>query len=134
MRVFSVVLLVLVGVVFVTSPAAILHDLIKSVPTIAFVGIIIIYYLIATVLPIDKVIGRIYPVFGICLLIMAVGIGVGIVVQGYEIPEIALQNYHPKGVSVIPISMYFYSLWSNKWFPCNSISNDARCLGKWKTR
>lgn len=44
MRVFSVVLLILVGVVFITSPAAILHDLIKSVPTLTFVGIIIIYY------------------------------------------------------------------------------------------
>ena len=74
MVVFSIILLVLVGVVFITSPAAILNDL-TGIDKMVLIGIIIIYYLAATVLPIDKIIGRIYPIFGIALLVMAVGIG-----------------------------------------------------------
>lgn len=132
MRVFSVVLLILVGVVFVTSPAAILHDLIKSVPMLAFVGIIIIYYLIATVLPIDKVIGKIYPIFGICLLIMAVGIGVGIVVQGYDIPEVALKNFHPKGTSIFPYLFITIACGAISGFHATQSPMMARCLGNEK--
>ncbi len=78
MRVFSVVLLVLVGVVFIQSPAAILND-ITGINQFVLIAIII-YYLSATVLPVDKIIGKIYPIFGLALLIMAVGIGVGIAV------------------------------------------------------
>lgn len=132
MRVFSVVLLVLVGVVFVTSPAAILNNLIGSVPTLAFVGIIIVYYIIATVLPIDKVIGKIYPVFGICLLIMAVGIGVGIVVQGYEIPEIALKNFHPQGTSVFPYLCISIACGAISGFHATQSPMMARCIASEK--
>ena len=132
MRVFSVVLLILVGVVFITSPAAILHDLVKSVPTLTFVGIIIVYYMVATVLPIDKVIGKIYPIFGICLLIMAVGIGVGLIVQGYEIPEITLKNYHPQGVSVFPYLCISIACGAISGFHATQSPMMARCLGNEK--
>ena len=132
MRVFSVVLLILVGVVFITSPAAILHDLVKSVPTLTFVGIIIVYYMVATVLPIDKVIGKIYPIFGICLLIMAVGIGIGLVVQGYEIPEITLKNYHPQGVSVFPYLCISIACGAISGFHATQSPMMARCLGNEK--
>lgn len=132
MRVFSVVLLILVGVVFITSPAAILHDLVKSVPTLTFVGIIIVYYMVATVLPIDKLIGKIYPIFGICLLIMAVGIGIGLVVQGYEIPEITLKNYHPQGVSVFPYLCISIACGAISGFHATQSPMMARCLGNEK--
>lgn len=91
MRVFSVILLVLVGVVFVTGPASILKGLTGMNVTV-LVYIIFAYYLIATMVPIDKLIGKIYPIFGICLLIMAVGVGGALIFGGYNIPEIIPSN------------------------------------------
>lgn len=85
--------------------------------------------MIATVLPIDKVIGRIYPIFGICLLIMAVGIGVGIVVQGYEIPEITFRNYHPQGTSVFPYLCISIACGAISGFHATQSPMMARCLG-----
>ncbi|MDY2980648.1 MAG: carbon starvation CstA family protein [Fusobacterium sp.] len=128
MRVFSVVLLVLVGVVFVTSPAAILNDL-TGIDKLVLIGIIIAYYLVATVLPIDKVIGKIYPIFGVALLIMAVGIGFGIVIQGYDIPEIAFHNFHPKGQSVFPYLCISIACGAISGFHATQSPMMARCLG-----
>lgn len=127
MRVFSVVLLVLVGVVFVTSPAAILNDL-TGVDKLVLIGIIIAYYLVATVLPIDKVIGKIYPIFGVALLIMAVGIGFGIVIQGYDIPEIAFHNFHPKGQSVFPYLCISIACGAISGFHATQSPMMARCI------
>ena len=73
MLVFSVVLLLLVGTVFVYSPALILGDMAgdgSRAAIMLWVGIIFIYYIVATLLPIDKIIGKIYPVFAIALLFM----------------------------------------------------------------
>ena len=95
MRVFSVVLLVLVGTVFVTSPAALLAMLTPEALSAPFwVAVILLYYLLATLLPIDKLIGRIYPVFGIVLIVMVLGIGGGILLQGYQLPELVMANLH----------------------------------------
>ena len=78
MRVFSVVLLVLVGTVFVLTPADILSGLTPDwMGRYFWVVVILVYYLLATMLPIDKVIGKFYPIFGGALLFMAVGIPVG---------------------------------------------------------
>ena len=88
MRVFSVLLLVLVGAVFVLSPAQLLHEITPGISCPAWVWIILIYYFVATLLPIDKIIGRIYPVFGFALLFMAIGILVVLLFGGeYTIPE-----------------------------------------------
>ena len=80
MRVFSVVLLVMVGTVFAVGPAGLIVELFKQgghegvvATTLFWLIIILVYYFIATFLSIDKIIGKIYPVFGICLIIMAVG-------------------------------------------------------------
>lgn len=71
MRVFSVILLILVGTVFVTSPAGLLTSM-TGIDKNIWVVLIIIYYIVATVLPVDKVIGKIYPIFGASLLFMAI--------------------------------------------------------------
>ena len=63
---------------------------------------ILVYYVLATLLPIDKIIGRLYPVFGTVLILMAVGIMGGIVFGGYTVPEISLANLHPEGLPVWP--------------------------------
>lgn len=101
---FSVVLLLLVGTVFVAGPANLIVTLTPSWISLSFVtALIFFYYILATLLPIDKIIGKIYPLFGALLVIMAVGVGVGLVVQGYTIPELTLSNLHPKNLPMWPL-------------------------------
>ena len=52
-----------------------------------WLAVILVYYFLATLLPIDKIIGRLYPLFGAALIIMCLGVGGGMVAQGYEMPE-----------------------------------------------
>jgi len=92
MLVFSVLLLLMVGAVFVYSPALILAnmwggDSVFSQDLI-WIIIIFVYYIIATLLPIDKIIGRIYPLFAIALLVMAAGLLVGLFVKMPNLPEL----------------------------------------------
>ena len=92
MRVFSVILLILVGVNFSKNPAQLLAILTPETLDANFwLAVVLIYYFIATFLPIDKVIGKLYPIFGACLIIMAVGIaGVMLVDGSYraQVPEL----------------------------------------------
>ncbi len=91
MLVFSLVLLVLVGTVFVYSPALILGDIAgdgSRGSIMMWVGIIFLYYVIATLLPIDKLIGKVYPLFAISLLFMAVALMVCLFVKWPALPEI----------------------------------------------
>ena len=103
MRIFSVVLLLLTGTVFVTSPAALIARLTPdALNTTFWIVVILIYYILATLLPIDKIIGRLYPVFGVVLITMALGILSGIFIGGYTVPELSLANLHPEGLPVWP--------------------------------
>ena len=104
MRVFSVVLLVLVGTVFMTGPAGLLAKLTGLAVTVVL-PCVLAYYFLATLLPIDKLIARFYPIFGICLIIMALGIMGGMLfgVGGHTMPELTLQNLHPAGPEKMPI-------------------------------
>ena len=108
MLVFSVVLLTMVGAVFVYSPAEILDDMAGT--TTMWIIIIFAYYFIATMLPVDKVIGRIYPLFAFSLLFMAAALMVVLLAKWPEIPELwdGLGN---KALTVDPS-------WSNQLFPC----------------
>lgn len=101
MRILALVLMVLVGTVFATTPAGLLATLTTDW---GFFGsplfwtiVIFVYYIFATLLPIDKLIGRIYPVFGFALLVMAVGVLYGIFAYEGGMPEItsAFTNHHP---------------------------------------
>ncbi len=110
MRVFSVVLLVMVGTVFAVGPAGLIVTLITNgggsgilASKEMWLWIILAYYFIATFISIDQIIGRIYPVFGICLIIMAVGVIFGIFTHNeYVIPEIwnNFRNMHPAGTPI----------------------------------
>ena len=103
MRIFSILLLVLTGTVFVNSPAALIANLTPKFLNIKFwIAVILIYYILATLLPIDKIIGKLYPVFGIILITMAIFIIGGIIIGGYKIPEVTLTNLHPEGLPVWP--------------------------------
>ena len=96
MLVFSLFLLLMVGAVFVFSPAAIMSGIGSHSPVLPeFLGnivlwfvVIFVYYLIATLLPIDKIIGKIYPVFAIALIFMAIGLFVALLIKLPSIPEV----------------------------------------------
>ena len=86
MLVFSMLLLLMVGAVFVTSPAGLLSNI--GGEKMMWVVIIIIYYITATLLPIDKIIGKIYPLFAIALIFMALGLFVALIIKMPSIPEV----------------------------------------------
>ena len=106
-------LLLLVGAVFVYTPGDLFveqvigGDFSSLNPTIVTVyAVIFIYYLVATLFPIDKIIGRIYPIFGAILILSAVGIFFGLFIDGYPLKEIwetGIVNVHPFGEHFIPI-------------------------------
>ena len=113
MRGFMVLLMILVGVVFVNTPAILLTThFTPNWSVYVWVVIILGYYLIATLLPIDKLIGRIYPVFGFLLMGMAVAIVVAFVLYKPAIPEVweGLQNTHPDAAHNPIFPMMFISI------------------------
>ena len=134
MRVFAIVLLILVGVVFISGPAGLLAGLTpESLDFTFWVWVIFIYYILATLLPIDKIIGKIYPVFGFALLFMAVSLITALMVKGYHIPELTgenLRNFHHDKESFPVFPMMFITI------ACGAISGFhatqsplmARCL------
>ncbi len=108
MRIFAMILMILVGAVFCTTPAGLLESMTGTEDSFLFsklfwMFVIIAYYILATLLPIDKIIGRIYPLFGITLLVMAIGMIAGIFIYDGCIPEVteAFTNHHP--TSSIPL-------------------------------
>jgi carbon starvation protein CstA len=127
MRIFSVVLLVLVGTVFMTGPAMLLAKLTGMGVTFWLI-IVLIYYFLATLLPIDQIIGKIYPFFGVCLIIMAVGVAGGILVEGYHIPEMTLQNLHPTNLPIWPLMFITVACGAISGFHSTQSPMMARCL------
>ena len=137
MRVFSVVLLVMVGTVFAVGPAGLLQLLCSKSGAAGLLSnklfwliLILIYYFIATFLSIDKLIGKIYPVFGICLIIMAVGVALGIFTKGYEIPEIwsHFYNMHPKATPIWSFMFITVACGAISGFHATQSPLMARCL------
>ena len=134
MLLFTVVVLIMVGTVFVYSPAEILHTI--GGDTMMWVGIIFVYYVIATMMPIDKIIGKIYPLFAFSLLFMALALMVVLFVRWYDVPEL-WTNFYNMGAEAHP------ETWTDAIFPalfitiaCGAISGFhgtqsplmARCL------
>ena len=88
------VLMVLVGGVFIVTPSKILTSM-SDIPYLAWVAVIIVYYFVATVMPVDKIIGRIYPLFGAALIFMALTMFGVLLFGGYEVPELtSFENMH----------------------------------------
>ena len=114
MRKFSLVvipiLMVLVGGVFIVTPSEILASM-TNIPYLAWVAIIIVYYFVATVMPVDKIIGKIYPLFGAALIIMALAmLGVALF-GGYDMPELtSLENMHYKADKLPIVPTLFISI------------------------
>lgn len=131
MRIFSVVLLVLCGTVFVTSPAGLLAKLTPEwMNATLWAVIILIYYLLATLLPIDKLIGKLYPIFGVLLILMALTVIGGILLSGgkYVIPEISLKNLHPSGTPIWPYMFITVACGAISGFHATQSPMIAKCI------
>ena len=141
MLVFSLVLLTLVGTVFVYSPALILGDMAgdgSSQAIMLWVGIIFLYYIIATLLPIDKLIGKIYPVFAVALLFMAVALMVCLFIKWPSLPEFwdGLGGWNVKaGIgdqSIFPCLFITIACGAISGFHATQSPMMARCIGNEK--
>ncbi len=131
MRVFSVILLVMVGVVFSKGPAGLLAMLTPEVlDTNFWLTVVIIYYFVATFVPIDKIIGKIYPLFGICLIIMAIGVAGVLLFSGdYQMPELwnNFSNLHAQGTNVWPFMFITVACGAISGFHATQSPLMARC-------
>ena len=129
MRVFSVLLLLFVGVVFILSPAKLLNDL-THVNVDLFIAVILCYYFVATILPIDKIIGRIYPFFGALLLFMTFGIAGGLIFRGYDIlPNLNFMvNTNPAGKPIWPLLFVTISCGALSGFHSTQSPLMSRCI------
>ena len=137
MRVFSVILLIMVGTVFAVGPAGLIVTLttnsgLSGILTnkVFWLAIIIAYYFTATFISIDKIIGKIYPVFGICLIIMAIGVCFGTLTSGEKIPEIFsnFTNMHPKGTPIWAFMFITVACGAISGFHATQSPLMARCL------
>lgn len=130
-RVFSVGLLVLVGAVFILSPAQLLASMVPAVGKDAWVWIILVYYVIATMLPVDKVIGKLYPIFGIALIAMAAGLLFVILSGAYPVPELTtLHNFQldPEKLPIIPTLFITIACGAISGFHATQSPLMARCV------
>ncbi len=94
MRAFTVILMVIVGAVFIIGPAKILTGITDGYLGMPmWTAIILVYYVLSTVLPIDKVIGQLYPIFGMALLFMAGGLLIAMYTTGLQVPEMSLSSF-----------------------------------------
>lgn len=136
--VFSVIVLLLVGTVFVYSPATILGDMtaqgygFKGI--LFWVVVIFAYYMIATLVPIDKIIGKIYPVFAFALIFMALGLMTCLFVKWPSIPEFwdGLGNMGPsvglKGQDIFPCLFITVACGAISGFHATQSPMMARCI------
>lgn len=132
MRVFSVVLLVLVGTVFMSGPANLMANikLFGLGNANVWLAIVFAYYFLATILPVDKLIGKIYPLFGLALLTMAFGIGAMILIKGYELPAFTISSLHPAGLPIWAILFTTIACGAISGFHATQSPMMARCMTK----
>lgn len=134
MRIFSVVLLIMVGVVFMVGPASLIALLTPDTFNVMFWTILIlIYYFLATLLPIDKVIGKLYPIFGLCLIIMALGIGGATLINAGERPMLEIWDnfgsiYPEKALPIWPLMFITVACGAISGFHATQSPMIARCL------
>ncbi len=139
MNIFAIVLLLLVGVVFVSAPAGMITNLINeqtsmTVSMSTMVVIIFAYYIIATIVPVDKIIGRFYPLFGALLIFMSVGLITAIAVSsehqilgGFEVSDM-LQNMNPNDMPLWPALFITIACGAISGFHATQSPLMARCI------
>ena len=123
-------LMVLVGGVFIVTPSQILADK-TALPYMVWVAIIIAYYFVATVLPIDKIIGKIYPVFGAALIAMAVMLFGVLIFGDYQIPELTSftnMHFNAEKLPIIPTLFISIACGAISGFHATQSPLMARCM------
>lgn len=109
MRLFTLILLIFVGTVFLMGPAKIIDGMTGNIWNLwVWVSIILVYYILSTLLPIDKLISKLYPLFGMAMLLMALGLLIALFTGDYKIPEIIPSNLvnmttNPEETPLFPI-------------------------------
>ncbi|MCB9948352.1 MAG: carbon starvation protein A [Rhodospirillaceae bacterium] len=129
MNVFAIILLLLVGVVFVLGPARLLGSM-TGMAAMAWVGIIFAYYFLATILPVNKIIGRLYPVFGALLAFMSIGLTVAFCFsdQFDFYPVMTLENTHPTDLPMWPLMFITIACGAISGFHATQSPLMARCI------
>ena len=150
MRIITLLLLILVGAVFVINPAEIIAGIVTQSSANAngdlpswlvaltsimplqwwCVAMVFLYYLLATLLPIDKIIGKLYPLFGFALLFMALGILAVLIFRLDTLPEITegFHNYHPQNLPIFPMMFISVACGAISGFHATQSPLMARCL------
>lgn len=134
MRIFSVVLLIFVGTVFLVGPAKIIDGLTGEWLSVGiWVLVILAYYILSTLLPIDKIISKLYPIFGIAMICMAVGLLVALLFGDYTIPELSPTNFTnmratAETTPIFPILFITIACGAISGFHCTQSPLMARCL------
>ena len=124
------ILMILVGAVFIVTPSQILTDN-TDIPYMVWVVVIIVYYFIATILPIDKIIGKIYPIFGAALLFMALSFLVVLFSGEYSIPELTtIENMHfnSENLPIVPTLFISIACGAVSGFHATQSPLMARCV------
>ncbi|MFD2924674.1 carbon starvation CstA family protein [Halobacillus naozhouensis] len=103
-NVLSIGLMILVAAAFTAGPAQLMSE-ITPLSFTASLLLIFAYFLLATLLPINKIIGRVYPIFGAILIFMALSIGVGLFFFDNPVPNLTLDNLHPDELPMWPLLM-----------------------------
>ena len=134
MRAFTVGMMILVGAVFIMGPAKIIAGLTPDYMGVTFwATAIFLYYIAATMLPIDKLIGRIYPFFGFAILFMAFGIGGSMIYNGLPIPELTFDNFinmnaQPEKFPIFPMLFVTIACGAISGFHSTQSPLMARCI------
>lgn len=124
------ILMVLVGGVFIVTPSKILTSM-TDIPYLWWVGIVIAYYFIATIMPVDKIIGKIYPLFGAALILMALAIFGVIVLGNYDIPELTTvdnMHFNAENLPIIPTLFISIACGAISGFHATQSPLMARCM------
>jgi carbon starvation protein CstA len=139
MNIFALVLLLLVGVVFVSAPAGMITNLVNeqtdmNVSLMSMVAIIFAYYVVATIVPVDKIIGRFYPFFGALLIFMSVGLITAVVVSSehtllgdYELSQMFV-NMNPNDLPLWPALFITIACGAISGFHATQSPLMARCI------
>lgn len=133
LRVFALLLMILVGAVFVYNPADLLAMLTpESLDRTFWIVLIFAYYMAATLLPVDKLIGKLYPLFGVALLFMAIGIMVMLFFHADTVPEVWDQFYNhkanPEANPIFPMMFVSIACGAISGFHATQSPMMARCL------
>ena len=125
--VLGVFLLLMVSATFARSAGDLLES-ITGLDLTIWVVVILAYFALSAVLPINKVIGRIYPVFGVLLITMVVVVIAGLIVGGYAFPSFTLENLHPTGASYFPDMFITVACGAISGFHATQSPMIARCI------